>query len=217
MLLKKILVATVLLCCGVNAQAADADAATALTQLLLNVKTMQADFTQIVTARAQAALPPTTGHMALARPGKFRWQILRPIAQLIIANGQRLWVYDVDLEQVTIRSLTHAAGLTPALLLSASSLNLTHDFRVQSLPNPSARANQPIFLLLPKDPDDPFASIRLTFLHNTIREMRLADRLGHITTITFTNVQIGTPLPATLFEFKPQPNVDVIDETKPPG
>jgi outer membrane lipoprotein carrier protein len=188
------------------------DASGELTSLLLNVKTMQADFTQTVKDKsAKAALQQTHGHMSLERPGKFRWQIIKPIAQLIIANGTRLWIYDADLEQVTIRTFKHAAGQTPALLLSDSTLTLNKDFNVEKQPGDSAN---PRFVLTPKDKEDPFATITLSFSNKKIQEMRLEDRIGHVTTIAFQNVQVGMSLASSLFNFKPAANIDVIDETK---
>jgi outer membrane lipoprotein carrier protein len=189
------------------------DASGELTNLLLNIKTMQADFTQIVKDKsAKAAFQQTHGHMSLERPGKFRWQIIKPIAQLIIANGTRLWIYDADLEQVTIRSFHRAAGQTPALLLSDSTLTLNKDFTVEKQAGTST--DNPKFVLSPKDKEDPFATITLSFLNKKIQEMKLEDRLGHVTTIAFQNVQVGMPLANSLFTFKPTANVDVIDETK---
>ncbi len=71
--------------------------------------------------------------MALQRPGKFRWEVVKPNAQLIIANGSRLWIYDPDLEQVIIRAFKHATGQTPALLLSDDNATLSKDFNVQQV------------------------------------------------------------------------------------
>jgi outer membrane lipoprotein carrier protein len=209
-LFKNCLVVMIILCSS-NALAQDASGE--LTNLLLNVKTMQADFTQTVKDKSvKAALQQTHGHMSLERPGKFRWQIIKPIAQLIIANGTRLWIYDADLEQVTIRSFKHAAGQTPALLLSDSTLTLNKDFNVEK--QADAGATTPRFVLTPKDKEDPFATITLSFLNKKIQEMQLEDRIGHVTTITFQNVQVGMPLASSLFNFKPAANIDVIDETK---
>ena len=212
-MLKKILTAILFLTFSTATFAQDAT--DALTALLLNIKTMQADFTQTVTDKSKGkSLQHTQGQMALQRPGKFRWDVTKPIAQLIIANGQRLWIYDTDLEQVTIRSFEHAAGQTPAILLSASTLSLSKDFAVKTQPMLAQIAGQQIFLLTPKDKEDPFETIRLTFLNKQIHEMRLEDRLGHVTTIAFQNVKTGMPLAEKLFIFKPSANVDIIDETK---
>ncbi len=185
-----------------------------LTKLLLDVRTMQADFVQTIKDKSAKALQQSQGNMSLERPGKFRWEIKKPMSQLIIANGTRLWIYDVDLEQVTIRSFHKAAGQTPALLLSDKNLTLSKDFNVSLAANPSQIAGEKIFLLTPKDKEDPFETIRLTFLNKDIHEMRLADRLGHVTTITFLHVKTDPSLPNSLFVFKPTANIDVIDETK---
>jgi outer membrane lipoprotein carrier protein len=191
------------------------DASADLTALLLNIHTMQADFTQTITAKGKGkSLQQTQGHMAMERPGKFRWEVTQPIAQLIIANGARLWIYDTDLEQVTIRSFHNAAGQTPAILLSASTLTLSKDFQVKTQPTTMQIANAQTFLLTPKDKDDPFETIRLSFINKQIQEMRLEDRLGHVTTIAFQNVRVGMPLASGLFIFKPTAKIDVIDETK---
>jgi outer membrane lipoprotein carrier protein len=211
---KKFLPASILLIGLISPAVYAQDAADELTKLLLDVKTMQADFTQTVTDKSAKPIQQTTGRMSLERPGKFRWQVLHPVAQLIIANGARLSIYDADLEQVTLRSFKRAAGQTPALLLSDSTLTLNKDFTVESVPNPMAIANNQIFLLVPKDKEDPFASIKLTFLNKKIQQMRLEDRLEHVTTISFQNVQVGVPLAASVFTFTPPPNTDVIDETK---
>jgi outer membrane lipoprotein carrier protein len=185
-----------------------------LTKLLLDIHTMQAGFSQVIQDKSAKSLQQSQGQMSLSRPGKFRWDIQKPVAQLIIANGTRLWIYDADLEQVTIRAFHRAAGQTPALLLSDRDLALSKDFTVQMLPNPSQIAGSQLFLLTAKNKDDPFEKIRLAFLNKQIHEMRLEDRLGHVTTITFHNVKTGVTLPDSLFTFKPTANIDVIDETK---
>jgi outer membrane lipoprotein carrier protein len=195
-------------------QAYAEDAIGSLTNLLLGVHTMQADFSQNVKDKSARSLFLSGGHMALERPGKFRWDVTRPNPQLIIANGTKLWVYDKDLEQVTIRAFHKAAGQTPALLLSDSTLDLNKDFTVQEGKNFQSIANYRIFILTPKDKEDPFETIKISFIDKHLHDMQLEDKLGHVTTIAFQNVKTGIPLAASLFTFQPPPHVDVIDETK---
>lgn len=107
--------------------ASDADA---LSAMLNNVHAMRADFVQTIYDNRNKAIQQSSGHMALSRPGKFRWEVVKPIPQLIIANGSRLWVYDKDLEQVTIRVLQEGAGDAPALLLSHVNTQIGKDFTV---------------------------------------------------------------------------------------
>lgn len=216
MLLKKLFIATVIIVTGLFFMplAIAQDATSSLTSLLLGIQTMQADFKQTVTDKSAHSLFESRGHMALERPGKFRWDVTHPNPQLIIANGARLWIYDKDLEQVTIRAFHKATGQTPALLLSDNTLDLSKDFNVQEAHNLMAIANYRIFVLTPKDKDDAFETIKLSFIDKRIHEMQLEDKLGHLTTIAFQNVQTGIPLPNSLFTFKPPAHIDVIDETK---
>lgn len=172
---------------------------------------MQADFTQNVNDNRGKVIQKSYGRMAMQRPGKFRWQVTKPIPQLIIANQSRLWIYDPDLEQVTIRSLTRVAGETPALLLSHVDGQLNNDFSIASAPNSSAKMLW--FTLTPKKSDSTFATVEMAFLNKQIQVMRLKDHLGHTTLIQFKNIKTNLNLSASLFTFKAPKNVDVIDET----
>jgi len=180
----------------------------ALTRLLLNIHTLQADFSQVIQGKT---MQQSQGHISLQRPGKFRWEVTSPMTQLIIANGARLWIYDPDLEQVTIKSFSKSTGQSPAFLLSDANLTLEKDFFVKEI---SHTPTSQTFLLKPKDNDNMFADIQLTFIQKQIRVMQLQDRLGHVTRITFKNVKLNAPLATALFSFKPLLHVDVIDETK---
>lgn len=210
MLLKKLLA---ILCLSTSMTVYAASSSDTVTNLLMKMHTMQADFTQNISTQKERSGQATRGQMALQRPGKFRWDIKKPVAQLIIANGTRLWVYDKDLEQVTIRKFNSAEGQTPALLLSDKDLTLGKDYIVKDLNNGNLAATQ-TFLLLPKNKDNSFESIRLDFMQQQIKQMELKDRLGHTTTIRFQNIKLNAPLAAALFTFNPPAHVDVIDETK---
>ncbi|EKD72646.1 MAG: hypothetical protein ACD_45C00620G0002 [uncultured bacterium] len=182
-----------------------------LVQLLNNTQSMQAEFIQTVTDHKGKVVNQSSGRMAMQRPGKFRWETRKPNPQLIVTNGQRIWIYDPDLEQVTIRVLAHAAGETPALLLSNTNETLEKDFQVQATQVSSAMR---WFLLLPKDKGSVFAVIKLGFANNQIKQMQLQDHLDHITQIRFNNVTFNKVLSPSLFTFKIPARVDVIDETK---
>ncbi len=188
-----------------------ADPSIDLSNLLNSVHTVRANFTQTVYDNRGKVIQRAYGHMALQRPGKFRWDVTKPVPQLIIANATRLWIYDPDLEQVTIRSLSGAAGETPALLLSHVNTTLANDFLVQSLPTKSGLNR---FELKPKKSDNMFSSIEMGFKTNQLHEMRLQDNLGHTTVIQYENIQTNITLSASLFTFKPTAKIDVIDETR---
>lgn len=186
---------------------AHADAAGTLSQLLKNMHSMQADFTQSIVDKRGKVVQKSVGRMDLQRPNHFRWDVRSPIKQLIITNGKKIWIYDPDLEQVTIRKLVKAAGETPAMLLSDENLTLTNDFSVQQL-------NDSSFLLIPKDQGSIISSLKLGFSNQQIREMQMQDHLGHTTKIEFSHVVLNKPESASLFNFKPPANIDIIDETK---
>lgn len=188
-----------------------AQASEDFSKLLNSVRTMQSNFTQTVLDNRGKAVQKSYGRMALERPGKFRWEIVKPIPQTIIANGSKLWVYDPDLEQVTIRALQKATGETPALLLSHENASIENDFAVKELPAKSPEWRW--FALTPKKEDSVFASVQMGFVKDQLREMRLEDHLGHTTEIKFENPKTNASLAPSLFTFKPPANVDVIDET----
>lgn len=195
----------------VEANAATTPAAADFSRLLNNVQTMQADFTQSVIDKSMRQMQQSAGVMSLSRPGKFRWEVMKPNPQLIVSNGKKLWIYDADLEQVTIRLLSKQAGETPALFLSNNNGKLDKRFIVEQLPNRNAMQ---WYRLTPKDKSSLFSAITFGFLQNEIREMELQDHLGHTTVTHFHHVKINAPIAPEQFTFKLPPEVDVIDETR---
>lgn len=182
-----------------------------LTTLLKNMHGMQAHFTQSILDKNGNVMQTNSGKMALQRPNQFRWEVTKPIRQLIVTNGKQLWIYDPDLEQVTIRKLVKAAGETPAMLLSDENLALTHEFSVKPLKKIKAIT---WYLLIPKDKSSVISQLKLGFKENEIRGMQIEDHLGHLTQIEFSQVKSNKPVEAALFNFKPPAHVDVINETK---
>lgn len=182
-----------------------------LTQLLKNMRSMKADFTETLVSKNGKVLQKLTGQMAFQRPGQFRWEVQKPTKQLIVTNGKRLWIYEPELEQVTIRSLSKAAGETPALLLSDADLSLTKEFKITASSDDSSLQ---WFALTPKDNSSMIALLKLGFANSEIQQMQIRDHLGHVTQITFTHIQPNISLQDSLFKFRPPARVDVIDETK---
>lgn len=184
---------------------------TALINLLNGIHTMQANFSQTMVDNKGKTLQTSSGKMALERPGKFRWQVIKPMPQLIVANNDRLWIYDEDLQQVTIRAFKQTAGDAPALFLSHPNADIEKNFVIKALPE---KAKLQWYSLTAKAADSNFASIQLAFANNEIKEMHMQDQLGHITHIKFSNAVINADVAETLFTFKKPANADVIDETK---
>lgn len=186
-------------------------AANDLNSLLNATTTMQANFAQTVYDSHGKMIQQSTGMMALERPGKFRWDVKKPIPQLVIANGTKLWVYDPDLEQVTIRTVQQGAGDAPALLLSNNTAALLANYNVKLLPQ-GGSADQ-VFTLTPKNSGGMFESVNLGFANNQIVSMQMVDGLGHKTNIQFNQIKVNGAVSSALFTFNPPNNVDVIDDT----
>jgi outer membrane lipoprotein carrier protein len=190
------------------ANTTDADS---LSQLLKNIQTMQASFNQSIVDKKAKQIQHSSGLMSLQRPGKFRWEVKKPVAQIIVTNGAKVWIYDPDLEQVTIRALTKEVGQSPAMLLTDANLALEKNYDVTKDANASSLS---WFSLTPKNKNSVFATIRLGFNNDQIREMILQDQLGHTTSIEFYNIKLNPMLSAKLFAFQIPRHVDVIDETR---
>ncbi len=183
-----------------------------LVTLLNGITSMQANFVQTGYTSRGKGTQKSYGRMSMQRPGKFRWDVSKPIPQIIIANQTRLWIYDPDLEQVTIRSLQKAAGESPALLLSHDNSKLEESYVINTMT--SDKPAWQWFALKPKQKDNMFEAIELGFNNHQIQEMRLRDNLGHKTVIQFQNIKTNIALASSLFNFKPSAKIDVIDETR---
>lgn len=166
-----------------------------LGQLLNNLQTSRADFTQTVMNSRGQILQQVSGKMTIQRPGRFRWEVMQPNRQLLIADGQRIWFYDIDLQQITIQKQKTADTDSPAALLSDAHKNLTKLFVIRPLRDVQG------FTLFPKNKNALFQSITLIFQKNRLRQMRLTDKLDQQTVINFSQVELNPILSAKTFDF----------------
>lgn len=175
-----------------------------------NVQSMQAEFTQTVSAQGFADKDTSKGVFRLLRPGKFRWDYEQPYQQQIIADGNKLWVYDVDMDQVIVKPLNLVLGQTPAVLLSGTA-SLTDRFDIQDL---AGRSEQGLawVQLRPKDTESSYEKLLLGFSEQNIQAMELVDNFGQVTELQFSNLQRNLKIDAKIFQFQPPPGVDVIGE-----
>lgn len=185
-----------------------ASAAQVLEDFLNDFKTLKAHFTQTLYDEKGAVLEVSSGKLYLQRPGRFHWSYEAPYEQLIIADGSSIWIYDQDLEQVTIKDFDVSTENTPALLLS-SERPISDFFTVESLPDNASGEAQ--VKLLPKSPDAQFALMQLLFNGLTLSRLHVQDKLGQTSVIAFSAQQRNVPLPAHLFEFPPPAGIDLID------
>lgn len=200
--------AVVLMCAATFASAAE-DASVRLNGLLQNMNSMQAKYTQKTFDMRGNALQSLSGDMQVKRPGFFRWETKEPFPQLVVANGTKVWVYDPELEQVTIQMLDKQVGNTPALLLSGDPKKLNQAF---SITEDKGATGEAAFVLTPKDKDVLFESLRVTFKGPQLTSMHLKDSLGQKTEINFSNISVNPNLANSQFVFHPPKGVDVINE-----
>jgi outer membrane lipoprotein carrier protein len=191
---------------GAVSAAEESTAPERLRAFLAETVTLEAHFSQVLleadTQRAQVS----EGRFYLHRPQRFRWEYESPQPQLVVADGENLWLYDPDLEQVTVRRLDEELSSTPAMLLSGDAL-LEESFRVGA----AYREDGLDWVeLAPLSEAADFAALRLGFEAERLASMELIDALGQTTVIRFSEVRINPPLDAELFHFTPPPGVDVI-------
>lgn len=187
------------------------EASDRLAQLLNNLQSMQADFSQTTTdSGGSRILQKSTGQMALQRPGKFYWNATTPpTKQILIADGTYVWVYDVDLAQATRQKLSDLKSTNPASLLSGTTEALQQRFNVTQIKKSESGE---WFELRPKAKGDMFEWIQLHFQDNALTEMQLSDNLGQRSVLKFSNIKTNISLDSNLFRFQPSGKVDVISE-----
>lgn len=178
-----------------------------LDEFLGGLDALQADFRQVLLDEQGRASEESRGVVYLHRPGRFRWDYRQPHPQIVVADGQRLWLYDPELEQVTVQPQAEALGATPAALL-ASERPLEESFRVTELP---PREDGTAWLALaPRDPGSSFEGIRVGLGAQGLEAMELEDGFGQTTRIEFSDIRRNPDLDADLFRFTPPEGVDVI-------
>ena len=166
------------------------------------------EFEQKVYDRNKKLVQDSKGNFAFQRPGKFRWVFSKPYSQLIVGDGQRVWVYDADLNQVTVRKLTSALGATPAALI-AGNADIEQSFEFTD----TGEAGGLQWLdAKPREKDAGFERIRMGFGLAGIDAMELVDQFGQTTMLKFTNLQRNPGLEAGLFRFTPPKGADLLGE-----
>ncbi|MEH6822562.1 MAG: outer membrane lipoprotein chaperone LolA [Motiliproteus sp.] len=199
-----VLVGFVLISTGVQAETA----ANNLNRLLSQLSSLSATFEQLVLDGSGNRLQQVNGEMVLARPGKFYWRTEEPFPQLLVSDGQTLWLYDQDLEQVTRQSVDQKLSNTPALLLSGNLDGLEETFEVLG----PVVGDSGEYRLIPTKADALFVMLRLIFEAGLPVEMQLEDSLGQKTGIHFSDISVNLGVDDALFEFVLPAGVDLITE-----
>lgn len=179
-----------------------------LKAFLDTTKTLTADFKQVLINEAGDPVQTSYGIFYLQRPGKFRWDYQRPFQQQIIANSGKVWFYDTDLEQVTIKKLDESLGSTPALLLSGE-VSLEDNFIMEQQGEDEGLL---WVKLLPKNEESGFKYVLIGLNNGILGGMELSDNFGQLTRIYFSNVRINQAIRPDLFQFRAPKGVDIFSE-----
>ncbi|WP_242596873.1 outer membrane lipoprotein chaperone LolA [Rhodocyclus gracilis] len=188
--------------------AAQAAAIEKLQRFLESTQTMRADFSQQLVSRDARTRQQSSGVMMLSRPGKFRWQIDRPYQQLLVGDGERVWIHDPELRQVTVKRVGDAMGSTPAALLAGD-----RALEKRFILTEAGEADGLDWLeATPRAADSGFERVRIGFAGNDLRAMQLFDNFGQTTTLRFSHFERNPALAPALFRFTAPAGTDVIGE-----
>ncbi|HLO64606.1 MAG TPA: outer membrane lipoprotein chaperone LolA [Azonexus sp.] len=179
-----------------------------LHDFLKNTKTLKAEFAQTVIAKSGRKPQQSSGIVAISRPGKLRWEIQKPYPQLVVGDGEKIWIHDPELQQVTVRKAGQAIGGSPAALLSGSN-ELEKNFTLKDV---GEAEGLNWVEATPKASDSGFERVRLGFAGGDLKAMELLDSFGQTTLIRFSKMERNPALPAATFKFTPPPGADVVGE-----
>jgi outer membrane lipoprotein carrier protein len=179
-----------------------------LKALLNQTTTAKARFAQSVLDKNNKTLQQATGTMEFSRPGRFRWEYNRPYEQTIVGDGSRLWIYDKDLNQVTVRKLDRALGASPAALLAGSN-EIEKSYALKSA---GGEGGLDWLEAIPKSQDTAFERIKLGFGKAGLEQMELKDQFGQTTHIKFADLERNVKIAPDSFKFTPPKGAAVISE-----
>ena len=187
-----------------------ADAATLarLRAFVRETQTMHANFTQVVVDANGRQVAQASGQFSIARPGRFRWTVEKPYKQLLVGDGDRVWIYDQDLNQVISRKSDRALGNTPAALLSGRE-EVEAAFEWHDLP---AAEGLEWLGATPKDKESAFRELRLGFDASGLVALDVTDNFGQRTVIRLSKLDRNPKLGPDLFRFTPPAGADVVTE-----
>ncbi|MEW8627809.1 MAG: outer membrane lipoprotein chaperone LolA [Candidatus Thiodiazotropha sp.] len=179
-----------------------------LETFLQDLKTLKADFRQTLQQPDYDQVYASNGVFYLRRPGQLRWEYQTPSEQLIVADGDRVWLHDIELEQVSHRSQKAVLDGTPAQLLSGTG-PISQHFEINEL---GVESELTWVELIPKGKEAQFSSVRLALQESRLERMEMFDNFGQVTRFFFDNMQRNPQLDDALFEFKPPPLIDLIGD-----
>ena len=213
--MKKLITTVAILACAPFAQSALAGGMESLESFVKTAKTGKAEFSQVVTAPGkdgQAARSKTsTGTFEFSRPARFRFDYKKPFEQTIVADGQTLWLYDVDLKQVTSRKQAQVLGSTPAALIASSPdlSALKKDFTLEAIAD---RDGMQWVQATPRAKNGQLHSVKIGFKGNDLSALDILDSFGQRSVISFNKMELNAGVSPDSFQFKPPVGVDVVKQ-----
>jgi outer membrane lipoprotein carrier protein len=206
----KLLASSLCALCALAAAVSEAPAAgiDRLNQFMSGTLTATGEFEQRIYNRERKLTQESRGSLAFSRPGKFRWTYSKPYSQLIVGDGTRVWVYDEDLNQVTVRRLDQALGATPAALLAGANDVL----KAFVLKDEGAKEGLEWVEAVPREKESTFERIRIGFGFSGLERMELTDAFGQTTVLRFTGLQRNPRVDPSLFRFTPPKGADVVGD-----
>jgi len=206
--MRGLLAAAAMLLALAAAAPARAGAVAALREFLAQTKTARGEFTQQVTRGQAQAAPPSSGTFFFERPGKFRWIYAKPYEQVLVADGERLFLYDKDLNQVTVKKVAAALPASPASILFGGN-EFERDFVVTDA---GTRDGIEWLKAVPRAKDSQFERIEIGFRDGAPVAMVLADSFWQVSRLAFSRFERNARLDAQLFRFVPPAGADVLEE-----
>jgi len=179
-----------------------------LKAFVANTHSARAGFTQVVVGKSGRKAQQSAGSFMFARPGKFRWSYDKPYYQLIVGDGEKLWVYDKDLNQVSVKKLGLALGSSPAALLAGDNA-MEKNFVLKDGGNDDGLE---WVEATPKEKEGSFERVRLGFKDDLPRVMEVKDNFAQTTTLTFSQFERNPALAPGVFRFVPPKGADVVGE-----
>jgi chaperone LolA len=201
----RLFIAAILLCACLPGHAASIES---LKSFLQQTTSARSRFAQIIVDKNMKELQRVSGTMQFQRPGKFRWEYHKPYEQVIVGDGAKLWIYDKDLNQVSVRKLDQALGNSPAALLAGSN----EIDRIYTLTNLGNQEGLDWLEAVPKAKENAFERVRLGFGKAGLEAMELRDAFGQVTIIKFAGFENNPVLAPETFRFTPPKGADVITE-----
>lgn len=200
-----------------SAHSAGATALDSLESFVKTVKSGRSDFTQMVTQPARegqtARTKNSSGTFEFLRPGHFRFVYKKPFEQVIVADGQTLWLYDVDLNQVTARKQAQALGSTPAALIaSAANIKALQTEFVLTAEADSDSDGLEWVRATPKAKDSALQAVRIGFRAGELAALEMVDSFGQRSLLRFSAFERHTKVDASTFQFKPPQGADVMQQ-----